>query len=88
MANIKEALIAMLIPAIKGIGKLQLSEVLSKIQEHNTPEVYENTLKSIHSSFSLLKQVAEKSKTKIDDGLIDMVLETVEEAADDDNVQL
>lgn len=88
MSGIKETLVAVLIPAIKAIGKLQLSEVLSKIQTNNSREVYENTLQSIHSSFSLLREVAVKSKTKIDDGIIDMVLETVEEAAEEDGVTL
>ena len=86
--NLKEILVNTFLPAIKVVGKAELSEILSKIKEHNTEEVYTSTLKSIHSSFTLLKKVAVKTKSKIDDGLIDMVLETIEEAAADDEIPL
>lgn len=87
-SKFNEILVTAFLPAIKAVGKAELSSILEKIQEHNSVEVYENTLRSVHSSFSLLKEVAVKSKTKIDDGLIDMILESVEEAAEDDGVEL
>lgn len=86
--NFKEIMIAALMPAIKAVGKMELMEILSKIQEHNTAKVYENTLKSMHSNFTLLKEVAIKSKTKIDDGIIDLVLEAVVESAAEDGIVL
>lgn len=87
-SKLNEILVSAFIPAIKAVGKAELSSILEKIQDHNSVEVYTNTLRSIHSSFLLLKEVAVKSKTKIDDGLIDMVIESVEEAAEEDNVTL
>lgn len=86
--DFKEVAIAALMPVIKSIGKYEFEQVLQNIQAHNTANVYENTLKSLHSNFKLLKEVALKSKTKIDDGIIDLVLEAVQEAADEDGVKL
>lgn len=86
--DLKEIIVASVMPVVKIIGKSELEKVLQNIQDHNTPEVYANTLKSIHSSFLLLKEVAIRSKTKIDDGVIDLVLEAVEESAEDDNITL
>ena len=88
MANIKEILVAAIFPAVKAIGKMELGEVLQKVETNNNRQVYVNALKSIHSNFTLLKEVAVKTKTKIDDGIIDIILETVEEAAEDDGVTL
>jgi hypothetical protein len=87
-SKFNEILVSAFIPAIKAVGKAELTTILEKIQDHNTIEVYTNALRSIHSSFLLLKEVAVKSKTKIDDGLIDMILESVEEAALEDGVVL
>lgn len=86
--NLKEIIVASVMPVVKIIGKSELENVLQSIQDHNSPEVYKNTLKSIHSSFLLLKDVALKSKNKIDDGIIDLVLEAVEESAEDDDITL
>lgn len=86
--DFKEILVATLLPAIKAVGKIQLSEIFAKVKLNNKPDVYANTLKGIHSSFSLLKEVALKSKTKIDDGIIDLVLESVQEAAEEDGITL
>lgn len=86
--NIKELMIAALLPALKEVGKLELKEVLSNIQAHNSLDIYTNTLKSMNSSFLMLKEVAVKSKTMIDDGIIDIVLEAVKESAQEDGIQL
>lgn len=88
MSRFKEIIVAAVIPMVKSVGKEELSNVLANIKEHNTPELYENTLKSIHSSFSLLNEVANKTKTKIDDCVVDLVLEAVAEAAEDDGITL
>ncbi len=75
-------------PVLKAAGKFYLKSVLQNIQDHNTLEVYTNTLKSINSSFSLLDEVAKKSKTKVDDDLIEAVLEAVQESAEEDGITL
>lgn len=86
--DLKEFLVSAILPMIKVVGKSQLSHLLAQGKEHNTSEVYENTLKSIHSSFSLLAELAAKSKTKVDDDIIGLVLEAVEEAAAADGITL
>ena len=81
MPKLKEVLLEVLLPTVKAVGKLELETILSGIKEHNTPELYQNTLQGLHANFSLLKDVAIKSKSKIDDGIIDLVLEAVAESA-------
>ena len=81
MANVKEIIVATIIPMVKAVGKLEMKEVFSQIKAHNTPELYHNTLQGLYSNFSLLKEVSVKTKTKIDDGIIDLVLEAVTETA-------
>jgi len=88
MSKVSEILVSVLMPAIKSVGKSELKEVLSGIKAHNTPDVYKNTLQGLYSDFSLLKEVAVKTKTNIDDGIVDVVLEAVQETATSDNIVL
>ncbi|HLP39472.1 hypothetical protein [Lacibacter sp.] len=88
MAEIKEILATAMIPVIKRVGKLEMKEVLSTIKEHNTAEVYRNTLQGLYSNFSLLKFVTIKTKSRFDDGIVDLVLEAVKENADADGIVL
>lgn len=81
-------LVTLLMPMLKAAAKFYLKSVLQSIQDHNTQAVYVNTLKSINSSFLLLDEVAKKSSTKIDDDVIEAVLESVQESATEDNIQL
>lgn len=81
-------LVNLLMPMLKAAAKFYLKGVLQKIQDHNTLAVYTNTLKSINSSFLLLDEVAKQSSTKIDDDVIEAVLESVQESAEEDNIQL
>lgn len=81
-------LVNLLLPMLKAAAKFYLKDVLQKIQDHNSPEVYTNTLKSINSSFLLLDEVAKKSNTKVDDDVIEAVIEAVQESAKEDNIQL
>lgn len=79
MSKIKEIIVEAVLPAIKEIGKIEMKAVLSNIATHQTPEAFKNTLQTLQSSFSLLKEASVKSKTIIDDGIIDIVLEAVQE---------
>jgi hypothetical protein len=88
MSKIRELIVAAVLPAIKTAGKMEMENVLSGIKEHNTPEVYRNTLQGLHSNFLLLKEVALKSKSKFDDGIVDLVLEAVEVTANTDGIVL
>jgi hypothetical protein len=88
MSRIKEIIVEAMLPAIKAVGKAEMEAVLSGIKEHNTAEIYQTTLQGLHSNFLLLKQAAYKTKTKIDDGIIDLVLEAVKESADSGGIVL
>ena len=88
MAKIKKIIVEAVLPAFKTIGKIEMTNVLSSIRQHNTSETYRNTLQGLYSNFSLLKEVASKSKTKIDDGIVNLVLEAVTESAEADGVIL
>ena len=76
------------LPAIKAVGKAEMEIVLSGIKEHNTPELYQHTLQGLHSDFSLLKEAAVKTRSGIDDGIVDLVLEAVKESADANGIVL
>jgi hypothetical protein len=88
MSKIKEAIIEAIMPVIKSAGRIEMENVLSSIKEHNNNETYKNVLQGIYSNFSVLKEAALKTKTKIDEGIIDLVLEAVNEKADTDNIIL
>ena len=88
MSKIREIIVAAVLPAIKTAGKLEMENVLSGIKANNTPEVYKNTLQGLYSNFSLLKEVAIKTKSKFDDGIVDLVLEAVEVSASSSGISL
>lgn len=88
MASLKEILIATLLPAIKSVGIMELTTVLNKIRESKKAPEFEDILKSLHGSFSILLFYAKKTKTKIDDGLIQTVLEAVENVAEENDIEL
>lgn len=88
MSKINEIIVASVLPAIKAVGKIEMENVLSGIKEHNTPEIYQNTLQGLHSNFFLLKEAALKTRSGIDDGIIDLVLEAVKDSADADGIVL
>lgn len=88
MPKIKEVIVAAVLPAIKAVGKAEMKHVFSGIKKNNTPETYKNALQGLHSNFSLLRDVSVKTKTKVDDGIIDLVLEAVKESAEADGITL
>ena len=61
---------------------IEMKMILSTVKEHNSPVIYENVLKGIHVNFGILKEIAVNTKTKFDDGIIDLVLEAVSESAE------
>ncbi|MEO5562371.1 MAG: hypothetical protein ABIR18_03025 [Chitinophagaceae bacterium] len=88
MSKVKEIIVAAVLPAIKAVGKIEMEQVLSNIKKNNSEEIYLHTLKGLYADFSLLKEAAIKTKTKIDDGIIDLVLEAVKDSADADEIAL
>lgn len=88
MSKVKEMIVTALLPAIKAVGKVEMKSVLWGIKQHNKREVYQDTLKGLYADFSLLKEVAFKTNTQIDDGIIDLILEAVRESAELDEIIL
>lgn len=82
MSKIKELIVAGVLPVIKEVGKIEMKQVLEGIRKHNDPSIYKNTLVSLHANFLLLRQAAIQSKTNVDDGIIDLILEAVTENAE------
>lgn len=88
MAKFEEIMIGTMMPAIKAIRKAEMEAVLSGIKEHNTAEIYRTTLQGLHSNFSILRDAVYKTESKIDDGIVDLVLEAVKECADSGGIVL
>lgn len=53
--------------------------MLSDIKVDNICEMHENAIHTLHSNFSLFREAAAKTKSKVNDGIIDLVLEAVQE---------
>ena len=88
MSKIKELIVTGVLPVIKEVGKIEMKQVLEGIKKHNEPSVYKNTLVSLHANFLLLREAAIQSKTNIDDGIIDLILEAVTENAEANELSL
>jgi hypothetical protein len=88
MSKVKEMIVEAVLPAIKAVGKVEMKSVLSVVKQHNRTEVYQSTLKGLHANFSLLKDVASKTNTRIDDGIIELILEAVKESAEIEGIAL
>jgi hypothetical protein len=88
MFQIQDLLTAAALPALKAVGKLEMENVLSNIKDHCTPEIYKNTLQGLYSDFSLLRDASLKTNSKIDDGIVALVLEAVKEKADASGIVL
>jgi hypothetical protein len=88
MSKIKEIIVASVLPAIREVGKIEMKQVLAGVREHNKTETYQNVIKGLYANFSLLKEAASNSKTKIDDSIVDLILAAVKESADIDGIVL
>ena len=88
MSKIHEIIASAVLPIVKGVGELEMQNVLLSIKEHNTPDIYRNTLQGLHSNFLLLKEAAVKTKSNFDDGIDDLVLDAVKDTANSDGIPL
>lgn len=88
MSKIHEMIGTAVLPILKGVGKLEMQHVILCSKEQNPPEIYESLLRKLHASFCLLKEVTVKTKGHFDDGIVDLVLETITEIAREDRIIL
>src|SRR5512138_2433399 len=88
MSNIKEIILASVLPAFKEAGKVEMRQVLAEIKQSHEPDIYNNILLGLYYNFSVLQEVTVNTKTKIDDGIVTLVLEAVKETADAEKISL
>lgn len=60
--------------------KTTLVTLFRIFKKNNTPETYENVVQSIRYGFTEIKKSTERTQTKVDDTLVDVVLEALKEA--------
>lgn len=68
----------MLLQMVAGATSAELRMLLGKFKELNGPEKAKQLNDSIRNSFLLLKGVTDKTKTKLDDSAVNMVLSAVD----------
>ena len=88
MPKLKEIIVEAALPALKAVGKAEMEIALSGIKKNNSPETYKTVLQGLFSDFTLLKEVTLKTKSRIDDGIVELVLQAVQETADADGITL
>jgi hypothetical protein len=69
----------LLLNAVKTAASAELSMLLEKFKEHNREEDYKDLVISLQKSFGLLKKVADQTKTKVDDTVVGIVLNSLPE---------
>jgi|SRR6186997_3306534 len=63
--------------------KRQKWKLSSQVSKNTTQRKFiEQHARGLHSNFSLLRDAAYETKSKIDDGIMDLVLEAVQDSAD------
>ena len=84
----KELLASIGLSAVTAIGREQLIDLFGKIRQNNTPELYANAVKSTHSTFSMVADLAAKTKTKVDDAIVSMIVSAMVELAGEAGIEL
>lgn len=84
----KEVLVQAALPIVKAVGQAELSMLLDKFKENNSPQLYAALLRGLYGDLQLLDEVAIKTKTKIDDGLIDVFMAAISFNANRDSIEL
>lgn len=69
----------LLLSAVAGVITSALKLLLDKFQENNGPDKAVQLKSTIKNAFLLLKDVTDKTKTKIDDTIVDVILEAVKD---------
>lgn len=71
----------LLLNAVAGAVTVELSSLLLKFKELNGEEKFNQLKTAIENSFTLLQDVTNKTKTKIDDTAVRMILDAVSQAS-------
>lgn len=72
-------LLNLLLNAVKTAASAELATLLETFKAHNSEEDYNKLITSLKNSFELLQKVADKTKTKVDDTVVGIVLNSLPE---------
>jgi hypothetical protein len=86
--EVHEILLSAILPAIKSVSQLEIEMALSEVKERKGMEAYVNTVYGIYSGFAFLKETTIRTKTRVNDGILDLVLEAVMKSAMANNISL
>lgn len=67
----------LLLNAVKTAASAELANLLETFKQHNSEEDYNKLVASLKNSFELLQKVADKTKTKLDDTVVGIVLNSL-----------
>ena len=79
--NIGEVLIGALTPALQSVATVKLNELFDKIHEKDA-EGHAAALKSLYVGASQLARLTDKTKTKVDDAIVDALVEAIKLSAE------
>lgn len=85
--TIKEFLLNTLLPTLESLGESKLEELLDQLSEKEG-ENFALDVIGTYNLFTRLSILAKKTKSKIDDGIIDTVIEALEATAEKHDIDL
>lgn len=85
--NLGEILLAALTPTLEAVGESKLVDLLQQLHDHH-PETYQSALKSGYLFAKQLQPLVVNSSSKIDDAIIQAIIESIEASAQANNVTL
>lgn len=85
--NIGEILLSALTPVLESVGESKLVDLLQQLHDHH-PETYQSTIKSGYLFAKQLQTVVTSSTSKIDDAIVQAIVESIEASALANNVTL
>lgn len=83
----KEVLLNMLSGALATVGELKLIEALQLLKEKD-PTQYEAAIRGGHALCKALKPLTDKSKTPIDDAILESLADAVTQSAAANGIEL
>lgn len=69
--------IQLLLNAVSSGATLELKHLLEKFKEINGEEKYQQLVEALRNSFTLLQDVTDKTKTKVDDTVVNIILNSL-----------
>lgn len=78
--------VSIFLGAFKEAGKAQAFELLAKLKDSSTPEEYEDFIKGGVLFFRRMSALAAKSKTKIDDGVVEIFKDPIDSVAEAEGI--